>query len=76
LKRIFWFKPAGALRISGQTDSGQLVSEKSAADGPRRANKTNKPGQRRTVAVLTGVPETQGLPAILQGPFTKKHDQG
>ena len=35
LKRIVRLKRAGALRFSGQTDSGQLVSVKSAGDGPR-----------------------------------------
>ncbi|MDP1961522.1 MAG: hypothetical protein Q8K93_04895 [Reyranella sp.] len=41
LKRIVSFKRAAALRISGQTDLGQVVSEKSDADGPRRANNPN-----------------------------------
>lgn len=73
-KRIFRFKGAGTLRISGQTDSGQLVFVKSAADGPRLANKTNKSGQRRTVGVLSGVPEGPISPAFLRGPFAKRRD--
>ncbi len=74
LKRIVQFKRAGTLRLSGQTDSGQLVSENAVAEGSRLGNKTNKPGQRRTIAVLSGVPERSIFPALLRGPLAKRRD--
>ncbi len=79
LKRIVRFKRACDLRFSGQTHSGQLVSGKSAADGPPKANTTNNPntrGQHRTSGVLFGVPERPGLPALFQGLLSKKRDAG
>ena len=66
--------PACDLRIFMQTESGQLVSEKSAVDGPRLANRTNKPGRRRTAAVLSGVPERQDLAVFLRDRFAKSRD--